>query len=334
MSKILITGASGFIGSFLVEQGLYEGHTIYAALRQSSSTKYLTDNRVNIIYLNLKDKQSLVHSWTQLREQIGRFDYVIHNAGATQVLNTADFDTINYQFTRNLVESLCEVQMIPDKFIFVSSLAAYGPGSKTTLSPILSSDTPAPITWYGKSKLKAEQFLFQQRQMSFLIFRPTGVYGPRNTGYFKYFSAINRHIEMYIGSAHQMLSFIYVKDLAHLIFQSLRSSIYNRGYFVTDGKTYSSKQFADITKKVLQKKTVPILIPGILIKWLAIILERIAFMMNKTPFINRDKYKEITQKNWSCDSRETMADFDFSPEYDLQRGVKETIEWYKENRWL
>ena len=67
MANILITGASGFIGGFLVEHGLLNGHTIYAAIRKSSNTRHLTDSRINIIYLNLADKKSLKQTWNKIK---------------------------------------------------------------------------------------------------------------------------------------------------------------------------------------------------------------------------------------------------------------------------
>ena len=334
MAKILITGASGFIGGFLVEHGLHNGDTIFAAIRRSSSTKQLTDSRINIIYLNLADKKSLKQTWEKLQQQIGKFDYVIHNAGATKVLDKSDFETINYTYTKNLVESLHEAGMIPDKFIFISSLAAFGPGDENTFNPIKTTDTPAPITSYGKSKLKAEQFLFQQDKIPFLILRPTGVYGPRNTGYYPYFKMINRYFEIYFGNSQQIISFIYIKDLVSLVYKSLSSEMSNRGYFVTDGKNYTTKEFATISKKILNKKTVQIVIPLFIVKTVSVLLEGVAKLTNKATLFTTDKYSEITQKNWGCDATETMSDFNFSPEYDLQRGVEETINWYKEERWL
>ncbi|NOR74424.1 MAG: SDR family NAD(P)-dependent oxidoreductase [Draconibacterium sp.] len=334
MANILITGASGFIGGFLVEHGLNNGHTIFAAIRKSSNTKHLTDSRINLVELNLGDKQSLKQSWNKIRQQFGKFNYVIHNAGATKVLDKVDFETVNYQYTKNLVESLYEAEMTPDKFIFISSLAAFGPGDENTFSPIKISATPKPITSYGKSKLKAEQFLFQQNKIPFLIFRPTGVYGPRDTGFYQYFKLMNKHIEIYLGNREQIVTFIYIKDLVSLIFKSLPSAVKNRGYFVTDGNNYNIKQFASITKGVLLKKTIRIVVPFFLLKWAAIIWERFAILTNKATLFTTDKYREITQKNWACDSSDTMTDFNFSPKYNLQLGVSETIKWYKENRWL
>ncbi len=334
MAKILITGASGFIGGFLVEYGLNNGHTIFAAIRKSSNTKQLTDSRINIVEINLADKQSLKQSWNKIHQQFGKFDYVIHNAGATKVLDKTDFETVNYQYTKNLVESLYEAEITPEKIVFISSLAAYGPGDENTLSPIQISDTPKPITSYGKSKLKAEQFLFQQNKMPFIIFRPTGVYGPRDTGYYQYFKSMNKHIEIYLGNREQIITFIYIKDLVSLIFKALPLAVKNRGYFVTDGNNYNVKQFASITKGVLLKKTLRIVVPFFLLKWAATVWGRIAILIKKPTLFTTDKYREITQKNWACDSSDTMTDFNFSPKYNLQRGVEETIEWYNEQRWL
>ena len=334
MATILITGASGFIGGFLVEHGLLENHTIYAAVRRSSNTKNLTDPRINIIHLNLTDKNSLVQKWFNLRDEIGRFDYVIHNAGATKVLDKADFETINFQYTKNLVESFSVANMVPDKFIYMSSLAAYGSGDETTFNPIKLTDTPSPITSYGKSKLKTEQFLFQQKMVPFLIFRPTGVYGPRDTGYYKFIKSINNHIEIYLVNAHQRLSFVYVKDLVSLIFKSLPSEITNRAYFVTDGKNYTSKQFANITKKILKKKTFSIVFPRFFIKFAAVLSEKFAQLTKKATLFTTDKYNEIIQRNWACDASETFADFNFTPKYNLHRGVEDVVNWYRKNGWL
>ena len=65
-----------------------------------------------------------------------------------------------------------------------------------------------------------------------------------------------------------------------------------------------------------------------------ILSEQIAALTKKATLFTTDKYKEITRKNWACDATETIADFNFAPKYDLQRGVAETIDWYKKNGWL
>ncbi len=334
MAKILITGASGFIGGYLVEKGLKEGHTIFAAIRKTSNKKHLKDKRINIIYPDLSDKEALKQCWNDIQKQIDWFDYVIHNAGATKVLDNSEYETVNYQYTKNLLESLKEAKIVSEKFIYISSLAAYGPGNEKTLTPINLSDKPSPITLYGKSKLKTENYLFEQKIIPFIIFRPTGVYGPRDTGYLTYIKSIKRHIELYIGSSKQMLSFVHVNDLASLIFKSLPSSVVNHGYFVSDGNNYTCKEFAAIVKGILKKKTIRIILPAFVVKWISIVAEYEAKIENKASLLNTEKYKELTSKNWSCDSTKTLFDFDFTPQFNLQNGMRNTIDWYKKEHWL
>ena len=99
--KILITGASGFIGSFIVEEALKQGFETWAAVRKSSSKEYLQDERIHFIELNLSSKAQLIE---QLRPH--QFDYVVHAAGVTKCLNKADFRRINTEGTKNLVDAL------------------------------------------------------------------------------------------------------------------------------------------------------------------------------------------------------------------------------------
>lgn len=333
MANILITGASGFIGSFLVEKGLELGYTVYAAIRKTSNTQHISDKRTNLIYLNINNKEKMQAQFSQLQQEGITFDYVIHNAGATKVIKPSDFHLINNQYTQNLMEALVAANTIPKKFIFMGSLAAYGPGS-SDFKPVSHHSQPNPVTEYGKSKLAAEKYLFQQTKIPFLIFRPTGVYGPREMDYYDYIKTINNKLEVYIGSSKQQLSFIYVKDLVSVIYQSLNSDITNKAYFVTDGKSYSTKEFANIVKQKLNKKTIKLVIPKFLVKIIAIVSEKIANIRNKTSILNRDKYNELTATNWLCDASKTFTDFNFTPQYDLTKGVDETVNWYRENGWI
>ena len=172
--KILITGANGFIGSFIVAEGIHREYEVYAGIRSTSSRKYLPEG-VQTVELSFDNKERLKAELIAL----GRFDYIIHNAGVTKCNQKTDFDKVNYGYTRNFVEALIESDMTPQKFLFVSSMAAFGPGDPKTLEPVRLSDTPKPDTLYGVSKLKAEQFIAAQKDFPYLFLRPTGVYGPR-----------------------------------------------------------------------------------------------------------------------------------------------------------
>lgn len=329
MSKILITGASGFIGSYLVEEGLRQNYEIYAAVRSQSNLQYLTDERIHILHLDLSDPEKLTQKWLELKNSFEAFDYVIHNAGVTQVVDKADFDRINYECTRNLVDSLATADFKPKKFLFMSSLAAQGPGNATSMAPIAPHHLPAPLTHYGRSKLKAEQYLATCQKIPYLIFRPTAVYGPRDKDFLSFFKTISCHLEPYLCNPQQRLSFIYVKDLVRLLYVSLNSPAINRCYFASDGDNYTSAELSAITKKVLNKWTIAITFPKFLIRMIARVSETIAQLRSRTSVLNSDKYRELTSPNWACDASQTLETFGFKPHYKLEKGIVETIQWYK-----
>ncbi|MDA3904805.1 MAG: NAD(P)-dependent oxidoreductase [Bacteroidales bacterium] len=334
MKKILITGASGFIGSFLVEEALKREYEVFAGIRSTSNRSFLNDSKIVFFESNLADKYALKNILIANKNEYGKFDYIIHNAGITKSCDKDDFEKVNYQFTRNLIEALSELNCMPEKFIFISSLAAYGPGNEKTLSPIAEKDIPHPITFYGKSKLKAEQFIKSFPNLPYLIFRPTSVYGPREKDFFVVYKTIKHGLETYIGSSEQLLSFIYVKDLCRLIFDALESDKKRKSYFLSDLKDYTAIEFNAFIKKELNVKTIQIIFPEFLVKSLAFIIEKIACLTGKPPSLNTEKYKEISAKNWLCDSKGIEMDFSFKPEYELQKGIKETIAWYKKEKLL
>ena len=334
MKKIAITGASGFIGSFLVEEALQKGFDTYAILRTTSSKKYLQDSRINFLNFNLSDKTEMVNQFKELKKQGIIFDYFIHNAGATKVVKKKDYLKVNFEYTQNLVEALMESGCTPKKFIYMSSLAAYGPGDPVSGVPIKESDTPRPLTLYGKSKLASEQYIRSLSDFPFIIIRPTGVIGPRDTEFISFYKTINSSIEPYIGSPNQLLTFIYIKDLIQLIFKAIDSDLVNKSYFATDGTCYTGTEFSLVVKKVLSKKTIRIVFPKMVIKPIAYLSEHIARMLGKPSILNTEKYKEFTAFNWLCDSTPAQKELNFKAEYDLTKGVEQSILWFKENKML
>jgi len=331
MKKILITGASGFIGSFLVEEAIKRNYEVYAGVRNTSKLTYLKDSRIRFFKADLADKVAI----KSCLAKVGKFDFIIHNAGVTKSCDKNNFNKVNYQYTRNLVEALNETNTIPKKFIQISSLAAFGPGDGKTLKPISLTDTPHPVSYYGKSKLKTEQYIKSLKDFPYLIFRPTGVYGPREKDYYVMYKSINQGLETYINTSKQHISFIYVKDLSRLVIGALDSNITCKSYFVSDLKEYTSYEFNRLIKKILNKKTITLVFPGFLVKLIAFLNEKMScFLFGKIPTLNTEKYKELSQINWLCDSSDLVKDFGFKPEYDLWKGVREAIEWYKKEGLL
>lgn len=333
--RILVTGASGFIGSFLIEKALERGFETWAGIRKTSSREYLQDSQINFIDFNFSDKTKLRDQLIKFVAEHGRFDYVIHNAGVTKCLNPDDFYRVNYKYTANFIDALTETNAIPQKFILMSSLSAFGMCDEVDYTPIKLTDIPNPNTAYGKSKLKAEQYLQSQKNFPYIILRPTGVYGPREKDYFLMIKTVKSGLDVGAGFKPQHLTFIYVRDLVEAAFLGLESSIKNKAYFVADGDVYTDKQYTALVKEVIGKKCVlSIKVPLWLLKIISVAAESISKLTKKPSTLNQDKYKIMKQRNWECDITPLVNDFGFDPEYKLKKGLIESVEWYKDNGWL
>ena len=330
--KILITGASGFIGSFIVEEALKRGFDTWAAIRKSSSREWLQDERIHFIELNLSSKAQLAK---QLR---GRdFDYVVHAAGVTKCLNKQDFMRINYEGTKNLTEALLEMKMPLKRFIFVSSLSIFGAiREKQPYQEINEDDTPKPNTEYGRSKLAAEQFLESLgTRLPYIILRPTGVYGPREKDYFIMAKSIKGHSDFAVGYKRQDITFVYVKDVVQAVFLALEKGDNRRKYFLSDGEVYQSATFSNLIHEALGRPWwIRITAPVWVLRIVTFFGEYIGRMTGKVTALNNDKYNILKQRNWRCDIQPAIDELGYQPKYKLAEGVKMTIQWYKEHGWI
>lgn len=335
MRSVLVTGASGFIGSFIVEEALKQGFNTWAGLRSSSSRAYLKDGRIRFLELDFAHPDKLKGQLRTHREAYGKFDYVIHCAGATKCIDKEEFDRVNYGQTCHFVEALRALDMTPRQFAFISSLSVFGPVHEQSYQPITEQDTPVPNTAYGLSKLKAERYLQQLPDFPYVIYRPTGVYGPRERDYFLMARSIKKHIDVAAGFRRQDLTFVYVKDVVQAVFRGIEREVSRRAYFLADGKVYSSRAFSDLIHKELGN---PFLIrlkfPLVILKVVSLLAERWARLQGTTSTLNSDKYRIMKQRNWQCDIAPAIRELGFQPQYDLSRGVAETIAWYKEHGWL
>lgn len=330
--KILVTGASGFIGSFIVEEALRQGMETWAAVRPSSSKRYLQDKRIHFINLNLSSKEELT---TQLEEH--EFDYVVHAAGATKCLHAEDFYKVNTEGTRNLVDALVAMKMPLKRFVFVSSLSVFGAiHEEQPYQEITEQDTPKPNTAYGKSKWEAEQYLDSLGiQFPYIILRPTGVYGPREKDYFLMAKSISQHIDFSVGYKRQDITFVYVQDVVQAVFLALERGKNGRKYFLSDGDVYQSATFSNLLHHELGEKwLIRIKAPIWLLRVITFLGEYIGRATGKMSALNNDKYNILKQRNWRCDIEPAVDELGFHPQYSLERGVKLAVKWYKENKWL
>lgn len=325
--RVLITGASGFVGYHLIEEALHNNLDVYAAVRKSSDISHLKDFNIQYIYPDFSDIISLKKD---LKEK--QYDYIIHAAGATRATSQSKYDLINAEYTFNLAAAAKASDINLKGFVFISSLAAVGP--LDNLNGTITEDTfPQPITAYGRSKLLAEEQLKSISTLSYTILRPTAVYGPRDTGIYLFFKQLKNGIEPYIGDDEQKLSFIYVKDLAKATIKALYSCN-QQTYNLSDGNFYSKYELGTIAKNVLNLKTVKFHLPVNFVKIIATLAEKVSSLNNKAAILNNDKLKELTAVNWACSIEKAKYDLGYYPLFNLDNGLAETLNWYKKNKWL
>lgn len=326
--KVLITGASGFIGFHLIEAALRKRLDVYAAVRPGSDIDHLEDHDIRFCELDYSNEEGLAK---QLAD--AGINYIVHAAGATRAGSQQLYDKVNADYAFNLA-SVAAKGLGPrlKKFVFVSSLAAVGPLNDRNAF-ITEDTTPAPVTAYGRSKLLAEQQLKALPSLPLVVLRPTAVYGPRERDIFIMLRSIHRGIEPYIGRVQQQLSFVYVKDFAAVAINSLFSSVTHRTFNISDGGGYGQYELADLSKQILNKKTIRFHLPYPLVKALAFALEKTS-PRGKTPVLNREKLAELTAVNWQCSIESAKTELGFSPQYFLKQGLWETLQWYRLNKWL
>ena len=334
MKKILITGASGFIGSFIVEEALRRGLDTWAAMRRSSKKDFLTDPRINFIELDLSSEE-------RLREQLRghRFDYVVHAAGVTKCLDPQDFYRINTEGTKNLVRVLIVLQMPLERFVYLSSLSIFGAiREQQPYEEIRETDTPQPNTHYGRSKLQAEQWLDSLAPLSpfpYVILRPTGVYGPRERDYFLMAQSIKQHTDFAVGYRRQDITFVYVEDVVQAVFLACERGQTGRKYFLSDGQVYQSSTFSDLIRRELGNPWwIRVKAPVWLLRIITFFGDKTGHLTGKITALNSDKYHILKQRNWRCDIQPAIDELGYRPQYTLEQGVPLTIKWYRDNGWL
>ena len=304
----------------------------WAAVRRSSSREYLQDERIHLLELDLSSRDKLVQ---QLENH--SFDYIVHAAGVTKSLQASDFHKVNTEGTRNLVDAILQLQMPIKRFVYLSSLSIFGPiAEKQPYREITEDDIPKPNTAYGRSKWEAEKYLDSiGNNFPYIVLRPTGVYGPREKDYFLMAKSIKGHVDFSVGFRRQDITCVYVQDVVQAVFLAFDHGMSGRKYFLSDGKVYQSAAFSNYIHDELGRPWwIRVKAPIWVLRAITFLGEYIGHFTGKISALNNDKYHILKQRNWRCDIEPAMDELGYHPHYDLERGVKLTIAWYRENGWL
>lgn len=326
--KVLVTGGTGFVGSHVIDELLKKNYDVRAIARKSSSTKWIEGKNVEIFHASLNDKSSLIKA-------LDAVSAVIHVGGLTAARNLEEFMEGNYQGTKNLIDAIFESGAEIKKFLFVSSQAAVGP-SKSLNEPSKEECEYKPLTAYGKSKMKAEQLVISYKdKLPITVVRPPAVYGERDSAILTFFQAMNNRLGTLIGFDDKYVSLVHVRDLARgivIAFEAEKSN--GEVYFISSKEFYSWSQIISITEKIIGKKAIRLKLPHCLVLTIAGISEFFGKFASKPPVLNYEKGIDITQKYWICSPEKAKKEIGYEQEISIEQGIRETIDWYKQNKWL
>ncbi|MBM4170695.1 MAG: NAD(P)-dependent oxidoreductase [Ignavibacteria bacterium] len=323
----VVTGASGFVGSHLVDYLISKGHYVKCLLRKSSSKKWLEGKPVEIVDCGLFDTESL-------SGVLRSADYLYHIAGVVKAKTYDEYLHGNVETTRILLDVLLKVNPKVKRVVIASSFTACGPSYE---SMTCNEETKEhPLTRYGKSKLEQELLAKQYMgQLPITIIRPPAVFGPRDTEIYLFFKTYKAGLMSLIGYNNKLLNLIYIDDLiVGLYLASINEKAAGQIYYIASEEMYTWPQIGDVIANAFGRKAFTIRIPHFIVYIVAAFAQFFSMFSSKAATFNIEKARDFVQQYWTCDVSKAKRELGFKESYSLEESMKLTIDWYREMKWL
>ncbi len=323
--RIAVTGATGFIGSHVVEALCARGHEVVCLARNPEKARVLDGLALRVVYGDLDSPEALA---SLVKGQ----DAVIHLAGLTKAPRLDEFVRVNVGGTERLIEAIR--RSCPDlgRLVYFSSAETMGPSPGG--SALTEDVAPKPFSAYAKSKVMAEKCLDGIRdKVAVTIVRPPAVYGPRDRDVAILFRLLSRGLQPVV-SPTPVFSVIYVKNLAEGICKAIESPLRGaRSYFFTDGAPWSWFDFGCLIARALGKKPLQLRIPLFVVRAIAHAAGFITTITGKSGILSREKIEEMI-RSWVVSDARARTELGYSPRFSTEQGIAETATWYRQAGWI
>lgn len=321
---ILVTGATGFIGSHLVQRLLARGEKVRVLARRLAA---FDNSPVEAVRGDLISGDGLPRA-------LDGVSTVFHLAGATKVLRTADYYSGNVRATENLALAIARLRETagPVRVVHVSSLAAIGPSLDG--KPVLEDAEPHPVGHYGRSKLEGEQLL-RAILPEAVVVRPPAVYGPRDTDIFEILKSIDKGVVVKVAGGERYFSLIYVSDLVEGILAAAAApGASGRAYFLADPAVSSFSELTGLAARIMNRTPRTVTIPASVANAVGLGAELWSRLTRKPGIVSRDKIAELQCRYWTCDTTRAKEELGFEAPTTIHDGLVRSLDWYREAGWL
>jgi nucleoside-diphosphate-sugar epimerase len=320
--KALVTGATGFVGSHLVEALQAGSIEVTALARSARKAADLVNRSVRVVSGDLHDTAALERA---VREQ----DVVYHVAGIVAARDEAEFLHSNLEGTRNVLAAA--ERLGKPRFVLVSSLAAAGPAPRGT--PLVGTEPPHPVTAYGRSKLAAEQVV-RRSSLPWSIVRPPIVYGPRDREVLKLFQLARLGLAPIFGDGTQELSAVHARDLAQALLAAAQPAAIGGTYHACHPQVFTSRELSQAIGSTMGRSVLCLRVPQSVGRALLTITQTTARLTGQATILTADKANEFFQPAWTGDPAPLTRDTGWRPQFDLSSGLADTYQWYRNAGWL
>jgi nucleoside-diphosphate-sugar epimerase len=320
----LVTGATGFVGGHVVDALLARGDRVTALVRSPARAAPLARRGVHLVTGDLHDHDALQ------RATEGQ-DVIQHVAGAVAAFDEAAYLRANRDGTANLLRA-AQATGTP-RVVLMSSGAAAGPSAPS--HPRIESEPPSPVTAYGRSKLAGEEVV-RGSALPWVILRPPTVYGPGDRdNLIKIYRMVRWGIAPVFGDGTQELSAIHVTDLADAAVRAgSADGVSGSVYFVNHPEVVTSAQLVQLIAASVGRRVRVIGLPGAVVRPALHLTGTAARLAGKATILNADKANEFLQPAWTADPSAFMRATGWMPAFNLEKGLAQTAEWYREAGWL